>query len=49
MDHFLMKEAIKIARDKGFIFMWLGVWEHNKKALRFYEKFNFEPYFHDGR
>jgi ribosomal protein S18 acetylase RimI-like enzyme len=42
MGHFLMEEAIKIARDKGFTFMWLGVWEHNEKALRFYEKFNFE-------
>ena len=42
MGHFLMEEAIKIARDKGFTFIWLGVWEHNEKALRFYEKFNFE-------
>jgi len=42
MGHFLMEEAIKIARDKGFTFMWLGVWEHNEKALRFYGKFNFE-------
>jgi|TARA_B110000046_G_scaffold101624_1_gene109168 ribosomal protein S18 acetylase RimI-like enzyme len=42
MGHFLMEEAIKMARDKGFTFMWLGVWEHNEKALRFYEKFNFK-------
>ena len=42
MGHFLMEEAIKIARDKRFTFIWLGVWEHNEKALRFYEKFNFE-------
>ncbi|MAJ51579.1 MAG: GNAT family N-acetyltransferase [Flammeovirgaceae bacterium] len=42
MGHFLMEEAIKRARSKGFKFIWLGVWEHNEKALRFYEKFKFE-------
>ena len=39
VGHFLMDKAIKKAKNKGFTFIWLGVWEYNEKALWFYEKF----------
>jgi len=39
----LLDFSIQVTKDKGFNLIWLGVWEHNKKALQFYEKngFNF--------
>ena len=33
VGHFLMDKAIKKAKNKGFTFIWLGVWEYNEKAL----------------
>ncbi len=38
---FLMEKAFEIARSKPFDFVWLGVWENNFKAIRFYEKLGF--------
>jgi hypothetical protein len=38
----LMQFAFEYSRQKGFDILWLGVWERNEKAIRFYEKFNFE-------
>lgn len=37
MDHFL-----NTAAEKKYELVWLGVWEHNLKAQRFYEKYGFE-------
>ncbi|MGI5901711.1 MAG: GNAT family N-acetyltransferase [Desulfitobacteriia bacterium] len=37
----LMEEAIKIAREKEKAYLWLGVWENNEKAKRFYKKQGF--------
>ncbi|HLM60788.1 MAG TPA: GNAT family N-acetyltransferase [Pyrinomonadaceae bacterium] len=37
----LMNECLDIARRKNYRTMWLGVWEHNFRAQRFYEKFGF--------
>jgi GNAT superfamily N-acetyltransferase len=34
----LMKESIREAKDRGFNCLWLGVWEKNERAIRFYEK-----------
>ncbi len=34
----LFEKAHEIACEKKVDFMWLGVWEHNQKAIRFYEK-----------
>ena len=31
-------KAIEIGKEKGYQLMWLGVWELNHKALKFYEK-----------
>lgn len=37
----LMNECLDIAGRKNYRTMWLGVWEHNFRAQRFYEKFGF--------
>lgn len=37
----LMDHAAACAREAGCSFLWLGVWEHNHRALRFYGKHGF--------
>jgi len=37
----LMNRCFKAARAKGYETIWLGVWERNAAALRFYEKTGF--------
>lgn len=38
----LMEACIDVAREKGKQWIWLGVWEHNRRAIAFYEKMGFE-------
>ncbi|HEX8738409.1 MAG TPA: GNAT family N-acetyltransferase [Pyrinomonadaceae bacterium] len=38
----LMRHSIDYARANNHDFMWLGVWEYNYRAQKFYEKFGFE-------
>lgn len=33
--------ALRLAREKGVDYIWLGVWEANGRAIRFYEKNGF--------
>jgi len=40
----LMQSAIRYGKLHGFDVLWLGVWEHNLKARRFYEKCGFETF-----
>jgi len=37
----LMQHAIDYSREKGFEWLWLGVWEHNINAQNFYAKWGF--------
>ncbi len=37
----LMDESLRTARKRGSDVMWLGVWEFNPRARRFYEKQGF--------
>ncbi len=37
----LYENAIKIAKSKNAEYVWLGVWEKNPRAIRFYEKNGF--------
>ncbi|KAJ9603338.1 hypothetical protein H2200_012116 [Cladophialophora chaetospira] len=37
----LARELESIARQQGFKYMWLGVWEENLKAQRVYEKLGY--------
>lgn len=39
----LMAKAISLLKDAGFNYLWLGVWEHNEPALRFYKKLGMFP------
>jgi len=39
----LLDFAINTARSKQFAYVWLGVWEHNGKAIGFYKHHGFEP------
>lgn len=37
----LMEECFRLAKENGCDVMWLGVWEFNPRAQRFYEKYGF--------
>lgn len=37
----LMKTCLEQAKQDGFKTIWLGVWEKNEHAIRFYEKWGF--------
>jgi diamine N-acetyltransferase len=37
----LMSRVIHLAHDAGHDVLWLGVWERNSRAIRFYEKCGF--------
>jgi diamine N-acetyltransferase len=36
-----MNLVLKYAADHAYEVVWLGVWEHNKKAQKFYAKYGF--------
>ncbi|WP_435624123.1 GNAT family N-acetyltransferase [Flagellimonas sp.] len=41
----MLERAIELCRKKKDIkYVWLGVWEHNLKAIRFYEKYGFKKF-----
>ena len=37
----LMRAALDAARSAGYGTLWLGVWERNARAIRFYERWGF--------
>ncbi len=40
----LMSHCIQLAQNSGCNYIWLAVWEHNQKAIHFYEKWGFEKF-----
>jgi GNAT superfamily N-acetyltransferase len=38
LGQLLLDAAIAYAKQEGKAWLWLGVWEHNARAIRFYEK-----------
>jgi diamine N-acetyltransferase len=40
----LMEACLDAGRRKGKEWIWLCVWEHNQRAIRFYEKMGFERF-----
>lgn len=40
----LFEKALRIAESGGFAWAWLGVWEKNYKAQRFYKQYGFEKF-----
>jgi len=45
----LMDHILKFAKENNYGVVWLGVWEHNLRAQKFYEKYGFinSGYTHD--
>jgi ribosomal protein S18 acetylase RimI-like enzyme len=41
LGNLLMEKSIDLAKTKGKELVWLGVWEKNSRAIRFYEKWGF--------
>jgi diamine N-acetyltransferase len=44
VGQFLLNAALTFAKEKGKTFVWLGVWDHNTRAIRFYEKNGFKTF-----
>ena len=44
VGQFLLEKAVEIALERNASYIWLGVWEKNLKAIRFYEKNGFTPF-----
>lgn len=44
VGQFLLDAAIEFAKEKCKTYVWLGVWEHNSRAIRFYEKNGFKAF-----
>ena len=40
----LMQRCIEIAKEMNKEVIWLGVWEHNLRAIQFYSKWGFEKF-----
>jgi ribosomal protein S18 acetylase RimI-like enzyme len=40
----MLGKICEIARSKGFNFIWLGVWELNTAAIRFYQRLGFRKF-----
>lgn len=40
----LMHSCIDIAKQRGKEWLWLGVWEKNRRAIEFYTKWGFEKF-----
>jgi diamine N-acetyltransferase len=44
----LMEKCLEIAQSENAQVIWLGVWEHNPRAITFYEKWGFEVFSSHG-
>ena len=44
VGYLLMSQCLQYARENNFDVVWLGVWEHNERAIAFYRKWNFERF-----
>ncbi len=40
----LLGHAINLSRNMGYQTLWLGVWEHNERAINFYVRWGFTTY-----
>ena len=40
----LMQKCIDVAIENKYESLWLGVWEHNPKAIKFYQKWGFKVF-----
>lgn len=40
----MLQQIIQLAKGMNKTFIWLGVWEHNPKAIKFYQRHGFEKF-----
>jgi diamine N-acetyltransferase len=40
----LLKHVMSLSKQEGFKTLWLGVWNENYNAMRFYSRFGFEKF-----
>lgn len=40
----MLQKIEELAKDHGKEYIWLGVWEHNPKAIRFYQRHGFQKF-----
>jgi len=40
----MMNKCMEIALEKNYHTIWLGVWEHNQRAIDFYTRWGFEKF-----
>jgi len=40
----MMRKCIDIALEKNYHTIWLGVWEHNQRAIDFYKRWGFKKF-----
>lgn len=40
----MLQKILDLAKDHGKEYVWLGVWEHNPKAVRFYQRHGFQKF-----
>lgn len=41
IGQYLLQKSLEIARQRSNDFIWLGVWDQNTAAIKFYERHNF--------
>lgn len=41
LGSWLLEKLLSLAREEGKKYVWLGVWEENKEAVRFYKRHGF--------
>ncbi|WP_299436123.1 GNAT family N-acetyltransferase [uncultured Aquimarina sp.] len=44
VGQYIFDEVMKIAEEKKAIFIWLGVWDQNTRAIKFYERNGFKTF-----
>jgi diamine N-acetyltransferase len=44
VGYLLMSQCLQFAQDHRYEVVWLGVWEHNERAIAFYRKWGFEKF-----
>ncbi|MBT8184704.1 MAG: GNAT family N-acetyltransferase [Eudoraea sp.] len=44
IGQWILERVIEIARNKKKHFLWLGVWEHNTAAIKFYQRHGFAKF-----
>jgi len=41
---YMLFEIFKIVKSNNVSFLWLGVWEKNRAAIKFYQRYNFKKF-----